>query len=78
MMTMIAIPEDARVEAKVLEKLTKYRDLAIETSHLWMECTSVFSLVIGALGTRSRNLTQYYKQLNISEIQPSELQKWQC
>ena len=30
----IAILGDARVENKELEKLTKYRDLAIETPHL--------------------------------------------
>ena len=31
----IAIPGDARVQNKELEKLTKYRDLEIETSRLW-------------------------------------------
>ena len=35
----IAIPGDSRVENKELEKLTKYRDLAIKTSHLWMKHT---------------------------------------
>ena len=73
----IAISGDARVENKELEKLTKYRDLAVETSHLWKKHTSVVPIVIGALGTISRNFTQYYKQLQISEITPSELQKRQ-
>ena len=53
----IAIPEDARVENKELEKLTKYRDLEIETSHLWMKHTSVVPIVIGASGTNFDLLT---------------------
>ena len=38
----IAIPGDAKAE-----KLAKYRDLAIETSHLWMKHTSVVPAVTG-------------------------------
>ena len=48
----IAIPGHARVENKELEKLTKYRDLAIETSHLWKKYASVVPAVIGALGRK--------------------------
>ena len=58
-----------------MEKLTKNRDLTIKTSHLWRKHTSMVPIVIGALGTISRNFTQYYKQLQILEITPSELQK---
>ena len=36
----IAIPGDAKVENKELEKQTKYRDLAIKTSLLWMKYTA--------------------------------------
>ena len=68
-------PGDARVENKELEKLTKYRDLAIETSHLLKKHTSVVPIVMRALGKISRNFTQYYKQFQISEITLSELQK---
>ena len=71
---IIAVPGDARVENKELEKLTKYRDMAIETSRFWKKHTSVVPVVIGALATISRNFTQYYKQLQISKITPSELQ----
>ena len=48
MISDIAIPEDARIETKELGKLTKYRDLAIETSHSWMKHTSMVPMVIGA------------------------------
>ena len=71
----LTIPGDARVENKELKTLTKYRDLAIEISCLWKKHTSVVPVVIGAWGTISRNFTQYYKQLQISESTPSELQK---
>ena len=57
----IAIPGDARAENKELEKTNKYRDLAIETSHLWKKHTSVVPVVTRILGTISRNFTQYYK-----------------
>ena len=61
----IAIPGDGKVEAIELEKITKYRDLAIETSCLWTKHTSVIPVAIWALGTISRNFKQYYKQLQI-------------
>ena len=49
-----------------MEKLTKYRNLAIATSHLWKKHTLVVPVVIGGLETISRNFTQYYKQLQIT------------
>ena len=64
----IAIPGDANVENKELEKLTKYNDLAIKTSHLWMKQTSVIPVVIGALGTISRNFSQYYKPVSYTHL----------
>ena len=38
-----------RVEDKELAKLTKYRDLAIEITWLWMKHISVFPIVTEAL-----------------------------
>ena len=52
------IPGDARAENKELEKLTKYKELTIETSRLWKKHTSVVPVVVRASGTISRHFTQ--------------------
>ena len=52
-----AIPGDFRVENKELEKLRKYRALAIEASRLWKKHTLVVPVVTGTLGIILRNFT---------------------
>ena len=60
----IAIPGDSRLTQKVVEKQTKYMDLRIEITRVW-NCRRVFviPIVVGALGSISKDLPSYLDKL---------------
>ena len=60
----IAIPGDSRLTQKVVEKQIKYMDLRIEITRVW-NCRRVFviSIVVGALGSISKDLSSYLGKL---------------
>ena len=49
----MAIPWDFCVWDEEAEKISKYKDLALEISRMWNTETRVISIVIGALGVES-------------------------
>ena len=63
-MIVIAIPGDLRLIQKVVEKQTKYMDLRIEITRVW-NCRIVFviPIVVGALGSVSKDLPSYLDKL---------------
>lgn len=69
----VSVPSDRNTSVKTFEKLSKYKDLAIELEKSWKLKTKTVPIVIGALGVINRNTTNYVKQLpgniNINEIQ---------
>jgi len=64
----VAVPGDTRVVKKEEEKIEKYRDLAIEIGRIWKKKAKTIPIVIGALGTLSKNHLMYLEELecNIS------------
>ena len=64
----VAVPGGTRVVKKEEEKIEKYRDLAIEIRRIWKKKAKTIPIVIGALGTLSKNHLMYLKELecNIS------------
>ena len=65
----VSIPVYNNVIKKEAEKITKYRDLEIEVQKCWnLQKVRTIPVVIGALGTVSKGLTEYMKELvpNIS------------
>ena len=64
----LAVPGDTRVVKKEEEKTEKYRDLAIEKGRIWKKRANTVPIVMGALGTISKNHLMYLGELecNIS------------
>ena len=62
---------------KMIEKLSKYKDLGIEISTIWGLKTETVSVVIGALGQVKKGLGKYVEKLpgniNIEELQEISL-----
>ena len=52
----LAVPGDQNITAKEQEKITKYQDLRIEIEKLWDVKAVVVQIVVGALGTVSKNI----------------------
>ena len=48
----VSIPPDRNTSTKVIEKLSKYKDLEIETMRMWGMRTETVPFIVGALGPR--------------------------
>ena len=70
----MAVPGDNNVVAKEYEKRSKYKDLEIEIQRMWKMKTTVLPIVVGALGTMSKDFNKYLKQLP-SDISSKQVQK---
>ena len=72
----VAVPGDARVGTKELEKMVKYRDLSIEVQRLWeQKKVKVVPIVIGALGTVPAAFRKHLDLLKINDISVAQLQR---
>ena len=62
----IAVSADIRVSEKEKEKIEKYQDLKREIKRLWdLRAVQVVPVVIGALGSVTKEFEQWMKKLNI-------------
>ena len=59
------IPDDQNIAIKEQEKIEKYQDLRIELQKVWNVKVVVIRVVIGALGTMSKRMHQYIKQIDL-------------
>ena len=72
----VAVPGDARVADKEIEKQVKYRDLAIEVQRLWeLKKVKVIPIVIGALGAVPTALQKHLKEMKVDDVKVEHLQK---
>ena len=64
----VACPFDTRVKTKELEKVERYHDLKREIGRIW-ECRNVcvVPIVIGALGTLSKNFSSWAAKIEVEE-----------
>ena len=69
-----AIPYDTRVNAKEVEKIEKYQDLAQEIKKVWSMRATVIPIVIGAPETTPKKLKKRLEDIGI-ETWVTELQK---
>ena len=60
-----AVPADHRIKWKENEKNDKYFDLARELKNLWNMKVTVIPIVIGALGTVTKELLKILEDLEI-------------
>ena len=60
-----AVPADHRIKLKECEKKDKYLDLARELKQLWNTKVTIVSIVIGALGTKTKGLLKGPEDLEV-------------
>ena len=72
MLIDIAVPSERNTSAKFTEKLSKYKDLEIETNRMWDMKTETIPVVVGALGLIKKGLDKATCRIpgnNTNEIQ---------
>ena len=72
MLINIAVPSERNTSAKFTEKLSKYKDLEIETNRMWDMKTETIPVVVGALGLIKKGLDKVTSRIpgsNTNEIQ---------
>ena len=71
---------DANISAKEFEKLSKYKDIQIETERMWKLKTSV-PIVVGALGLVKKEIAKHLEKMpgkqNLAEIHKNSTY-WYC
>ena len=65
-----AVPEDQNITAKEQERTTKYQNLLIEVEKQWDVKAVVVPIVVGALGTVSKELGKLLKRIDIPLVIP--------
>ena len=55
----MAVPSDRNTSVKVVEKLSKYKDLETEIARMWKMGTETIPVVTGALGIIRKGLEKY-------------------
>ena len=64
--TDVAVLGDVRIAEKEMEKIEKYDELKREVERLWKVKAKVIPIVLGALGTVTRNLSNYIKEIGVN------------
>ena len=61
----VAVPGNVRIAEKETEKIEKYDELKREVERLWKVKAKVIPIVLGALGTVTRSLSNYIKEIGV-------------
>ena len=61
----VAVPGDVRIAEKETENIEKYDELKKEVERLWKVKAKVIPIVLGALGTVTRSLSNYIKEIGV-------------
>ena len=73
MLIVMAVPSDENKSVKVAEKLSKYKQLEIETTKMWGMKTQIVPVVIRALGLvkkgTEKQIDKILENINITELQ---------
>ena len=69
----VSVPADRNTSMKVIEKLSKYKDLEIEIARMWGMRTETVPIIVGALGLIREGMDQNLGKIpgtsNINELQ---------
>ena len=69
----VSVPSDRNTSMKVIEKLSKYKDLEIETTRMWGMRTETVPIIVGALRLIREGMDQNLGKIpgasNINELQ---------
>ena len=78
----VSVPSDRNTSTKVTEKLSKYKDLEIETMRMWGMRTETVPVIVGVLGlireAIDQNLGKIPGTSNNSELQKIILRNGTC
>ena len=74
MLIDVAISGDRNMIKKEAEKISKYKDLTIETQRMWNAKTKVIPVIVGATGTISKSFRKYVSNIP-GNHEVKELQK---
>lgn len=73
----VSIPAGHNAVSKEAEKKLKFKDLAIEVSRMWHTAVTVLAVIIGTLGTTSKEHVKWIEEVAVNtsvfEIKSSEL-----
>ena len=72
--TDFAVPRDSRIEEKEKDKIEKYQDLGRELQKIWYAKVKIIPLVVGSLGTISKQFGNRLKQIGIT-VETAQVQK---
>ena len=61
----VAIPADQNIADKEWEKISKYSELKLEIMRLWNVKAKVIPIVVGALGSIPKKLTEHLLSLGL-------------
>ena len=68
----VSVPSDRKTSTKVIEKLSKHKDLEIETMRMWGMRTGTLPVIFGALGRIREGMDQNLEKIpgasNINEL----------
>ena len=70
----MSVPRDSNIVAKEYEKRSKYKDLEIEIQRMWKMKTIVLPIVVGALGTMTKDFDKYLLEIP-AEVTSKQIQK---
>ena len=59
----VAIPSDQNISLKEFQKLSKYKDLAIELTKMWKLKAKIIPVVVGALGLIEKETQNFIDQM---------------
>ena len=59
----VAIPSDQNISLKEFQKLSKYKDLAIDLTKMWKLKAKIIPVVIGALGLIEKGTQNFIDQM---------------
>ena len=72
-MYTVSVPSNRNTSTKVIEKLSEYKDLEIETMRMWGMRTETVLVIVGALGFLREGMDQNLGKIpgasNINELQ---------
>ena len=72
-MYTVLVPSNRNTSTKVIEKLSEYKDLEIETMRMWGMRTETVLVIVGALGFLREGMDQNLGKIpgasNINELQ---------
>ena len=74
MLIDMTVPSDKNISVKVVEKLSKYKDLEIEIERMWHMKTQMIPVVIGCLGTIKKGLETFTSKIP-GNVKVVDLQK---